>query len=84
MTAVKKPITQTSLQVFLAYANDAGNWSGTPCIGGNVGGSKEERGNLTQLKRAGLIRTFRSDGCDWIEFTAAGYDLAKENGINLL
>ena len=46
---IKQDITETSLKVFLAYAKDAGNRSGTPLIGGNVGGSKEERGNLTQL-----------------------------------
>jgi hypothetical protein len=77
-------ITETSLQVFLAYAKDARNWSGTPLIGGNVGGTKEERGNLTQLKRAGLIKTFRSDGLDWIEFTDAGENLAREHGIDSL
>lgn len=65
-------ITNKSLGVFLAYAKDAGNWSGTPLIGGNVGGTKEERGNLTQLKRAKLITTFRDDGCDWLCFTDAG------------
>jgi len=48
-------ITSESKRVFIAYANDAPNWNGMPLVGGNVGGSKEERGNLTQLKRAGLI-----------------------------
>lgn len=76
-------ITQTSLNVFLAYAKDAGNWSGTPLVGGNVGGSKEERGNLTQLKRAKLITTYRSDRCDWISFTEVGKKLAAENGITI-
>lgn len=76
-------ITETSKQVFLAYAKDAGNWSGTPMVGGNVGGTKEERGNLTQLKRAGLISTFRDDGCDWVSFTDAGKAYAAENGIDL-
>jgi hypothetical protein len=74
-------ITEKSLAVFLAYAKDAGNWSGTPLIGGNVGGTKEERGNLTQLKKAALIKTMRSDGCDWICFTDAGKALALEHGI---
>lgn len=75
-------ITQKSTELFLAYARDAANWSGNPLIGGNVGGSKEERGNLTQLKRAGLIQTFRSDGLDWIEFTTAGVELAASHGIS--
>lgn len=42
-------ITEQSKSVFTMYWNDAGNWSGTPGVGLNVGGSKEERGNLTQL-----------------------------------
>jgi hypothetical protein len=76
-------ITGRSLELFLAYARDAGNWGGTPGIGCNVGGSKEDRGNITQLKRAGLITTFRSDRIDWIEFTAEGKNLAAENGVHL-
>ncbi|MFR9773046.1 hypothetical protein [Nocardia sp. SC052] len=76
-------ITDKSLELFLAYARDAGNWSGTPLVGGNVGGSKEDRGNLTQLKRAGLIETFRESGDTWIEFTDAGKALAQEHGVRV-
>jgi len=76
-------ITQTSLDLFLAYARDAGNWSGTPLVGGNVGGSKEDRGNLTQLKRAGLITTDKSDGETWVNFTTAGIALAAKHGIEI-
>lgn len=76
-------ITQTSLDLFLAYARDAGNWSGTPCVGGNVGGSKEDRGNLTQLKRAGLITTDKSDGQTWVNFTDAGRVLAAAHGVEI-
>ena len=76
-------ITETSKEVFMAYAKDAGNWSGTPMIGGNVGGSKEERGNLTQLKKAGLIETFRDEGCDWVIFTEDGKKFAAQNGVDL-
>ena len=74
-------ITAASLALFLDYANDAGNWGGTPCIGGNVGGSAEDRGNLTQLKVAGLVTTFRDDGDTWLSFTPAGRTLAEENGV---
>jgi hypothetical protein len=77
-------ITYTSFEVFLAYARDAGNWGGTPCIGGNVGGSPQERGNLTQLKKAGLILTFRSDRCDFVQFTKAGRALADEMGVPIV
>lgn len=70
-----------SMKLFLAYAEDAGNWSGNPLVGGNVGGSKEDRGNLTQLKKAGLITTWVDEGQTWIDFTDEGKALAKENGI---
>ena len=76
-------ITPKSLEVFLAYANDAGNWSGTPLVGGNVGGDKAERGNLTQLKKAGLIETDTDEGHTWLYFTDAGKALAAERGIEL-
>lgn len=76
-------ITAESLRVFLAYANDAGNWSGMPLVGGNVGGGPEERGNLTQLKRAGLIRTSKEEGNTWLFFTAEGVALAAEHGVDL-
>jgi hypothetical protein len=79
-------ITQASKDVFIAYAKDAGNWSGTPLVGGNVGGSKEERGNLTQLKQAGLITTQRDEensACTWIYFTDAGKAYAASLGITL-
>jgi hypothetical protein len=76
-------LTEASKALFVAYAKDAGNWSGTPMVGGNVGGSKEDRGNLTDLKKKGLITTFRDDGCDWISFTDLGQEYAKELGIDL-
>lgn len=76
-------ITERSLALFLAYAQDAGNWSGQPLVGGNVGGSKEDRGNLTQLKQAGLVRTFVDSNCTWLDFTETGKALAAEHGIEL-
>ena len=79
-------ITEASLAVFLAYAKDAGNWSGSPLIGGNVGGGKAERGNLTQLKQAGLIRTevdSEERHLTWLYFTPAGKALAAQHGIDL-
>lgn len=76
-------ITTTSLEVFIEYAQDAGNWSGTPLIGGNVGGGPRERGNLTQLKQAGLIKTFESDGHKWVSFTEKGKALASKVGVDI-
>jgi hypothetical protein len=76
-------ITEQSKALFLEYAGDAGNWNGTPLVGGNVGGTKEDRGNLTQLKRAGLLTTFESDGEMWVQFTPAGKEFAVANGVML-
>lgn len=76
-------LTKTSLDVFVAYAEDADNWSGMPLVGGNVGGSKEERGNLTQLKKAGLIETTYEEGHTWIIFTDMGVEYAAALGITI-
>jgi len=80
-----KAMTEESLRVFKMYAEDAGNWSGTPLVGGNVGGTKEERGNLTHLKKLGLIITFQDKGEKelWLSFTTAGKKLAEELGISI-
>lgn len=79
-------ITEKSFEVFMAYAKDAANWSGQPLVGGNVGGSKSERGNLTQLKKAGLITTSQSHDLgvqSWVSFTEAGQELAAQHGVDL-
>jgi hypothetical protein len=81
----KMELTERSKELFRLYAKDACNWSGTPLVGGNVGGSKEDRGNLTQLKRAGLITTDvdPEDRTTWIAFTEKGKEYARTLGINL-
>lgn len=76
-------ITDRSKELFMAYAKDAGNWSGTPLVGGNVADTKEDRGNLTQLKKAGLIRTQADAGDIWMIFTQLGIEYAKELGIEI-
>jgi hypothetical protein len=76
-------LTKRSLELFSLYALDAANWSGEPLVGGNVGGSKADRGNLTHLKQAGLITTFESDGHTWMRFTVTGKTFAAEQGIDL-
>lgn len=77
-------ITKLSLRLFIEYAEDAGNWNGTPMVGGNVGGTKQDRGNLTQLKQAGLITTFQEEHCTFVKFTDAGKELALEHGIEII
>jgi hypothetical protein len=76
-------ITERSKALFLAYAKDAGNWSGTPLVGGNVGASAEDRGNLTQLKQAGLLTTDRMDGHLWVHFSDLGREYAREYGVEI-
>ena len=74
-------ITPASLALFTAFAKDADNWNGEPLVGGNVSITKEQRGNLTQLKAAGLVTTFLDEGNLWLNFTPAGVELAREMGI---
>ena len=74
-------LTPASRQLFSALAEAAGNWGSMVPTDGNVVITKEERGNLTQLKRAGLVVTQQEDGSAWVLFTQAGADLAKELGI---
>jgi len=78
-------ITEKSKDVFTRFANDAGNWAGMPLIGGNVDITKEERGNLTQLKKEGLIRTEYDslERLTWVCFTENGERYAIELGICL-
>ena len=80
---MKTELTEKSLALFLAYAKDAGNWSGVPLVGGNIGGSKEDAGNLTDLKRKGLVTTHRDEGLDWVSFTGSGIAFAKEHGVEI-
>ena len=72
-------LTTATLDLFLALANDAANWNGQPII--DI--TKEQRGNLTQLKRARLLETFRDEGCDFAIFTSEGKAFALSNGISI-
>lgn len=72
-------ITETSLKLFLSIAVEANDWNGQPLFDG----SKEDRGNLTQLKKADLLTTFTDEGCLWVDFTDAGRALAAEHGITI-
>jgi hypothetical protein len=77
-------ITEASLKLFLTYADDAGNWGGTPWVcEGNHQLTAEQRGNLTQLKKAGLLRTVGEGRDAYIEFTVAGKALAAEHNIEI-
>ena len=83
MTNLNINITEESKNLFGAFARDSVNWSGLVLVGGNVLITKEQRGNLTQLKKAGLVTT-GSDGQDvWLEFTEDGERYANELNIHL-
>lgn len=76
-------LTPDSLELFLALAEDAGNWSGEPLFGGNFSVSQADKGNLTDLKVKGLVRT-TNDGRDvFVQFTDAGIELSGQHGIDL-
>lgn len=68
---------------FLDLAKDAGNWSGTPCLGANVAQGFKENGYLSDLKKKGLVSTFIDDGEEWVSFSESGKQLALKNGIEI-
>lgn len=73
-------LTTASIALFTTLAADASNWGGTPMVDLN---SAADKGNLTDLKRKGLLTTFRDEGSDWVRFTDAGKAFALEHGITL-
>lgn len=79
-------LTEQSRELFFDYLKDACNWSGEPLVGGNVGRKPSNKGNLTDLKRKGLVTTWAEDygdqplgarPCSWLKFTTLGYAYAK-------
>lgn len=66
-------LTEATENLFKALWNDKDNWSGMPLFDG----TKEERGNLTHLKRAGLVTTMVDDGCTFVIFTKAGEEFGN-------
>jgi len=72
-------MTAESFKLFIALANDADNWNGQPIL--DI--TKEQRGNLSQLKKLQLLTTFKDEGCDFVIFSDAGKKLALENNIKL-
>lgn len=80
---VTHDLTPASAELLRALANDACEWGGSPCYGANVGGSAADRGNLTDLKRRGLLRTIREGRTEWVEFTEEGRAMAATMGITI-
>jgi len=79
---LREGLTTDSLALFIEFAEDACNYSGTPEVGGNVHMNAARRGNLTDLKKHGLVRTFVDGNLAWIEFTARGHAYAKFLGLD--
>lgn len=77
-------LTVESKKLFIDLAEDADNWNGTPLWEGNVGGGSVANGNLTDLKKKGLLTTDLDpeDDCIWVIFTEAGKEYAESLGID--
>ena len=71
-------LTPASLALFKSLVEDAGNWSGTPLVEVDV----HERGNLTQLKRRGLLTTFTDRNDVFAVFTDKGRLFAELLGYD--
>jgi Ser-tRNA(Ala) deacylase AlaX len=69
---------------FTEYADDAGNWNGTPLVGGNVGGDPADKGFILNMKKQGLVETDEDeDGNVWMFFTEKGRKLALAMEIDI-
>lgn len=79
-------ITERSEALLIKLAKDAGNWQGQPMIGAgaNVATTKEDRGNITQLKIAGLITTFVDREDTFVQFTALGKAYVIGKGVPMM
>jgi hypothetical protein len=80
-TTTTSTLTAASLALFLELAGDAPNWSGSPCLNGNVEMNTALKGNLTDLKKNGLLTTYCDEGCTWVQFTEAGMELMRAHGV---
>lgn len=66
-------LTDESRDLFISLLNNADNWGGTPMFEG----TQKQKGNLTDLKKKGLIDTFVEEGCTFVSFTTKGVELAR-------
>jgi hypothetical protein len=74
-------LTAASQALFVELAEDARNWGSMVPTDGNIDMTSAQRGNLTQLKKAGLIVTQVDEGSTWVLFTEAGLAYAESLGI---
>ena len=76
-------LTAASHALFMEFAEDAGNWSGMPLVNGNVTVTQADKGNLTDLKKNGLLTTFVDEGNSWVSFTDSGKAYAAKHGVTI-
>ena len=69
-------MTVATSKLFRDLAYDAGKWNGCPMVDGNVPCGPALRGNLTDLKKRGLLTTFVDKGQTWVAFTDLGRQYA--------
>lgn len=82
------PITLTpaSHELFMQFADDAGNWNGMPLVNGNVIVDAQLRGNLTDLVKKGLVTVDTDEddkSCQWLSFTDEGKAYSAAYGVDL-
>jgi len=75
-------LTTPSIELLRLLAEDAINWGGTPVYGHNVQSDHERNGNLTDLKKKGLLATddeiMHGERIVWVHFTATGRKFIKD------
>lgn len=73
-------LTAESYNLLVSLVKDAPNWEGQPLV--DI--TKEQRGNLSDLKRRGILTTFKDEGCMFAIFTEIGIAFAADNfGITI-
>ena len=77
ITFVNAGLSEETAELFASLAWDAPNWSGCPML--DI--TKEQRGNLTDLKKRGLLSTQKSDGIHDAFFTDEGKALIKSSAL---
>ena len=70
-------LTEDSARLLAGLAWDAPNWSGTPML--YI--TKEQRGNLCDLKKCGLLTTFKDEGNVFADFTEKGKALIRTSNL---
>ena len=72
-------LTPASLALFISFVKDAPDWNGQPLV--DI--TKEQRGNLSDLKKNKLLCTVKEERCDFVIFTDEGKELAAQHGFIL-